>query len=626
MNKKKIEVDIEDNLTRLLLQEDTDGDNKITIDDKGSKRFSLVDINGVHYEVCGTFHLSILMQELALAKQAGKSTAVITFEKVFTPPVEKASYMIKNYFWDGLTRKIDEDNLEKALTDSKTTSSVNFLYVPATDEFAFQYYKSIEKKKPELRLSIKKLPVQIDEKEYSQLNRNSGLLSLALKKQKDGKITGVPFVVPGGRFNEMYGWDSYFESLGLLQDNKADLVIAIAENFFYQIEHYGKILNANRSYYLNRSNPPFLSSLIRSIIQYKKSPGKRWLTRALNCLIKEYETIWMGKDRLTETGLSRFYGSGSGMPPETEPTHFDSVLVHFAPKYGLTLEEFRNKYLNNEIRDEELEEYLMHDRSMRESGHDTSYRLEGIAAHLVTVDLNSLLYKYETDIAYLIKKFFRDNFIYNDVKYTSNDWFKKAARRKKLINKLMWDENAGFYFDFNYIKNEKHIYESATTFYPLWAGIATKKQAQKLVKNALKKLEAPGGILTSTEESRGPISESRPLRQWDYPYGWAPHQMITWEGLTKYGFKKDVQRLAYKWLYTILRNYVDYNGTIPEKYDVVNRTHKVFAEYGNVGTEFSYLTKEGFGWMNASFQVGLTYLTKPLRNKLNQLIPPEWIF
>ena len=88
---------------------------------------------------------------------------------------------------------------------------------------------------------------------------------------------------------------------------------------------------------------------------------------------------------------------------------------------------------------------------------------------------------------------------------------------------------------------------------------------------------------------------------------------MIWKGLENYGFENHAARLAYKWLYTILRNFVDYNGTIPEKYDVVNRSHKVFAEYGNVGTEFEYLTKEGFGWMNASFQVGLTYLNENLK-------------
>jgi alpha,alpha-trehalase len=86
------------------------------------------------------------------------------------------------------------------------------------------------------------------------------------------------------------------------------------------------------------------------------------------------------------------------------------------------------------------------------------------------------------------------------------------------------------------------------------------------------------------------------------------------------------QRLSYRWLYTITRNAVDYNGTVPEKLDVVKRSHKVFAEYGNVGTEFEYISMEGFGWMNASYQVGLTYLSPELAVQLNSLIPPEWLF
>jgi alpha,alpha-trehalase len=135
-----------------------------------------------------------------------------------------------------------------------------------------------------------------------------------------------------------------------------------------------------------------------------------------------------------------------------------------------------------------------------------------------------------------------------------------------------------------------------------------------------------GGVAASTEQSRGPLSPNRPARQWDYPNGWPPHQMLIWEGLRNYGFDDVAQRLAYCWLYTITRNAVDYNGTIPEKMDVVKRSHQVFAEYGNVGTKFSYITKEGFGWMNASYQVGLGILPQDLIDLLERLIPPEWIF
>ena len=100
--------------------------------------------------------------------------------------------------------------------------------------------------------------------------------------------------------------------------------------------------------------------------------------------------------------------------------------------------------------------------------------------------------------------------------------------------------------------------------------------------------------------------------------------MMAWTALENYGVKPE--RLIYRWLHTLTKNAVDFNGTLPEKTDVVARSHAVFAEYGNVGTKFSYMTKEGFGWMNASYQVGLKKLSPELRAKLSELRPPEWIF
>ena len=102
--------------------------------------------------------------------------------------------------------------------------------------------------------------------------------------------------------------------------------------------------------------------------------------------------------------------------------------------------------------------------------------------------------------------------------------------------------------------------------------------------------------------------------------------MMAWQGLVNYGYDDIACRLIYRWLYTITRNAADYNGTIPEKFDVVHRSHRVFAEYGNVGTDFSYITREGFGWMNASYQVGLNRLPSDLRRHLERLTPPEWLF
>ena len=182
------------------------------------------------------------------------------------------------------------------------------------------------------------------------------------------------------------------------------------------------------------------------------------------------------------------------------------------------------------------------------------------------------------------------------------------------------------YFDYNITLEIKSEFISATTFMPLWAKMASKEQAKKLVKTAIPLLKKQGGIAGSTQKSAGIVSTERPQRQWDFPNGWAPHQMLIWKGLLHYNYTKEVQELVYRWLFMITKNAVDYNGTIPEKYDVVSATHKVFAEYGNVGTDFEYITEEGFGWMNASYQYGLTLLNKEYKQHLNNLINPHKLF
>jgi alpha,alpha-trehalase len=263
---------------------------------------------------------------------------------------------------------------------------------------------------------------------------------------------------------------------------------------------------------------------------------------------------------------------------------------------------------------------------MRESGHDTSYRLEGRCADLVTVDLNSLLYKIETDLAQTIEKEFNGEFAANGNIERTTDWTARANKRKELMNRYLFNPQRGMFFDYDFARNEQLNYVSATTLYPMWAGLATNDQAKSLVEKALPLLEMPGGIVASTEDSRGPITSDHPLRQWDYPYGWSPHQILTWIGLKRYGYDSDAQRLIYRWLYTITNNATQYNGTVPEKFDVVIRSHQVFAEYGNVGTKFAYITREGFGWTNASYQLGLASLSPELKQKLNSLTPPEWLF
>jgi alpha,alpha-trehalase len=213
----------------------------------------------------------------------------------------------------------------------------------------------------------------------------------------------------------------------------------------------------------------------------------------------------------------------------------------------------------------------------------------------------------------------------------------------------LWDAERGLFFDYDTKRKRRSSYLAATTLYPLWAStpdnvcgasLLTPAMASALRTAALRELEAPGGVLSTAPASASAIRRPATLqraasgalesrengRQWEAPNGWAPHQMLAWVGLGHAGFDADAERLAYRWLYTIVHNAAMFHGTVPEKFDVIARSHAVFQEYGNVNTEFSYIADEGFGWMNASFMVGWQRLSPELRERLKEVVPPEDLF
>jgi alpha,alpha-trehalase len=621
----KISLNINTVFKALLQQEDTDNDKKITKDDNGPKKFIVEDQNTKQqFAVEGTYYLSNLLQELAQLKETNVEIGEIDLDLILENPVDRISRKIKTCYWDSLTRTIDKKGLTQILEDEKTSNDIPTLYVSATDIQGVNYFKELEKEVLNFKLAI--LPENYSQDYIETLNTKPGILALGLQEENEN-LQGIPFVVPGGRFNEMYGWDSYFIGIGLLIDDQIDKTIAIAENFKYQITHYGKILNANRSYYLTRSQPPLYSSLIMAIVK-KKTPNLEWLKNHLETIILEYNTVWMEQgNRLTTNGLNRYKAHGVGLPFEVESGHFDEVLTPFAKKYNLSIRDFEKQYLNRTIVDPALDLYFVHDRSMRESGHDTTNRLINTCANLNSVDLNSFLYKYEKDIAYLIKNYFGNSFQMEDKIYMTHDWEQKANFRKQKLNELCWNQKSSMYFDYNFVANKQFPFEAATTFFPLWAGLCSGEQAKKLVAIALPKFTKTGGITGSTKSSTTTFSENESQRQWDYPFGWAPHQMLLWEGLINYKYFDKAQEMVYRWLWLITRNAVDYNGTIPEKFDLETSSHKVFAEYGNVGTQFDYIAKEGFGWVNASYQYGLQILNSNLKDELTKLTNPDdlWV-
>lgn len=592
---------------------------QITIEDSGPKVISLRTAGSAglnRFDVRGTYMLSNLLQELTLAKEYGRSQIVLDEGRLNENPVDRLSRLIRDHFWDGLTRRIDASTVEVAAKDPKdwTDNPIPRIYVPPHAPKQYDYYKQVAIDRPEIRLDVQMLPEKITPEYIVELNDRPGLLVVDTKEvvdEKTGKTTleGLPFVVPGGRFNELYGWDSYMAGLGLLVNDRVDLVKSTVENFCFCIEHYGKILNATRTYYLGRSQPPFLTDMaLRVYEKIKHQPGAfEFLRRSILAAIKEYHTVWTSTQRLDPvTGLSRYQPEGRGVPPETEPTHFLHLLTPYAEKYKMEFHEFVRAYNHGELDEPELDEYFRHDRAVRESGHDTSYRLEGICADVATIDLNSLLFKYETDIARTIRSLFGDRLVMPaefcaGTPYSAGEvlssaaWDRRAKRRKLTIDRLMWNEEEGMFFDYNTRTQERSTYETATTFWALWAGIATPKQAADMVRKGLPHFEMYGGLVAGTEKSRGKVGLDRPNRQWDYPYGWAPQQILAWTGLLRYSFTEEAERLAYKWLYMVTKAFVDFNGVVVEKYDVTRPVdpHRVDAEYGNQGLDFKGVAKEG---------------------------------
>jgi alpha,alpha-trehalase len=559
--------------------------------------------------------LSNLLQELYLAKEHGREQIILDEARLNENPVNRLSRLIKDSFWDGLTRRIDGSVIEIAGRDPKdwTSDPRPRIYVPRGAPEQHAYYTQVAKDRPEVRLDVCWLPQTITPEIVRDMNNKPGLLAVAMEEVIDPisgakTLKGLPFVVPGGRFNELYGWDSYMESLGLLVNDKVHLAKSMVQNFCFCIEHYGKILNATRSYYLCRSQPPFLTDMaLRVYDKIKHEPGSlEFLRISILAAIKEYHSVWMAEPRLDPiTGLSRYRPQGLGVPPETEATHFTHILQPYANRHNMSFTDFVQAYNLGTVIEEELDEYFLHDRAVRESGHDTSYRLEKVCANLATIDLNSLLYKYEKDIANTIRTFFNDGlkipaeFCVGDMTpghiQSSSLWDRRAKRRKIAIDKYLWNAEKGMYFDYDTVKKQQCTYESVTTFWAMWAGVATPQQAATLVATAIPKFEAAGGLLSGTEESRGAVGLDRPNRQWDYPYGWAPQQMLAWTGLQRYGYQEDAERLAYKWLFMITKAFVDFNGVVVEKYDVTRSVdpHRVDAEYGNQGLDFKGVAKEG---------------------------------
>lgn len=382
-------------------------------------------------------------------------------------------------------------------------------------------------------------------------------------------------LVPGGRFRGLYYWDSYFTMLGLQCAGENELIRDIVKNFAYLIDAYGHIPNANRSYYLTRSQPPFFASMIRL---HSEIDGPDVFTKYLPHMQKEYN-YWMdGYFRLSDREtcfrrvillpdssiLNRYWDD---LPaPRPESYHEDVETAHNSAPDGV-----------------EPGKLYRHIRAACESGWDFTCRwfreetkIETIhTTDIVPVDLNCLLYDLEVTLS--------EAYEHSSFSEPSTYFHEKAEKRKKALNKNLWNDDRKYFMDYDSASNKSTEIMSLAGVFPLYFKIATKEQAQHVHEHITESFLKRGGVVSSLHKSG---------QQWDYPNGWAPMQFITYVGLRNYEFYDTAEELKKRW--------IDLND------EVFKETGKMMEKYNVVDTDSpagggEYPNQDGFGWTNGIY-------------------------
>jgi len=377
-----------------------------------------------------------------------------------------------------------------------------------------------------------------------------------------------PYVVPGGRFREIYYWDSYFTMLGLEQSGREDLVRAMIDDFAFFIDTYGHIPNGARTYYLSRSQPPFFFAMVALLSPQDPAAA---FARYLPQLQREY-AFWMDGEHLVKPGtahrrvvalrdgsiLNRYWDDRD--TPRDESYVEDRRLADASGEPAPTL--YRNI------------------RGAAESGWDFSSRWFADSrrrsridtTEIVPVDLNSLLYGLETAIAAGCEKHGDGD--------CAKEFARRAAARRSAIDRHLWNSARGVYLDYRWTREHQNPQVSAATLYPLFVALASQTEAKAVAATVEHELLAPGGIVT-TKLKTG--------EQWDSPNGWAPLQWLAVDGFRHYGEDALAATIACRWIVTVDGFYAQ-TGKLIEKYDVI--------EPGRRGGGGEYPTQDGFGWTN----------------------------
>jgi alpha,alpha-trehalase len=386
-----------------------------------------------------------------------------------------------------------------------------------------------------------------------------------------------PYVVPGGRFREIYYWDSYFTALGLNESGRQDIIQSMILNFIDLQDVLGCIPNGNRSYYNSRSQPPVLGLMVEMYLHNFKTGQaeirSQFLNHCVQGLVKEYQFWMQGKEQLTGditaikrvvkmpngVCLNRYWDDSAEPRPESYREDIEaaaSIPVHKRPDF------YRNI------------------RAACESGWDFSSRwlanVDDLATiqttHIIPIDLNCLLYKLEI----LLSQFYAE-LVDNEL---SVKFAAYAQVRKDAINQYLWDEQGCFYHDFDFIQGQMTSTQSLAACLPLFCQIASKQQAKHIALKLENAFLMEGGLVTTLNNS---------AQQWDAPNGWAPLQWFAVVGLMNYGFTPLSINIMKRWMTTVEQQFIKDNNMM-EKYNVQHSQH--------VAKGGEYEVQHGFGWTN----------------------------
>lgn len=421
----------------------------------------------------------------------------------------------------------------------------------------------------------------------SSINSHITYLWEVLKRPADKRISGTliplpnPYIVPGGRFREIYYWDSYFTMLGLLEDGEIETIENMVDNFSFLINEYGFIPNGNRTYYLGRSQPPFFAMMVNVLAEAK---GEKVFVKYLPELEKEYN-FWMdGSSNLNNQKayrrlvkmpdgeiLNRYWDDNATPRPESYREDVKTAEEAVANNPGLTKEEvYRDLRAGAESGWDFSSRWL----NKNESGEFDLSSIHTTA--IVPVDLNSLLYNLEMIIAKAAE-------ISGDSE-KSEKFRQNAQNRKNVILKYHWNKETGYFMDYNFKKSEQTYRLSLAGVYPLFFRIASDEQANLVSEKIEEVFLKPGGVVT-TPYNTG--------QQWDAPNGWAPLQWLTIKGLENYNKDELAEEISSRWL-KLNKDVYGRTFKMLEKYNVEDLTKE------SGGGE--YPTQDGFGWTNGVYQ------------------------